>query len=187
MPLFPNVINSNPNNAINMSTPLEKLPMKQDVNENMDVLNDPVIQGVLNEFETTSGIPPVQHSQPTPPVQVMPEQNVEHILQQPIKHVQFQEDIIQPPPIESKPMFLQNLRYNDGNNNNTKKFFDLNIIKKVLIIVLIVLFLLNTNILGLSLSRLPESISSFFQGKDIYINIVVTISLLYVLMYFEII
>lgn len=170
MQMFPNTMNQN--NSMNMSTPVDNLPLKQNTGDT-DILEDPVIQNVLQEFKTNS------------------EQNIQQNLTDSYKNV------TQPPqtstlhmplaheiPDQQGPQNSFNLRYNNSTN---KKIFDYNIAKRVIIITMVVLTFLNTNIICLVLSKLPPNISLLLSGNEMYINILVTFGLLYVLMYYDIV
>lgn len=174
MPMFPNTMNQS--SAMNMSTPLTKLPMKHDVTET-SILEDPIIQNVLDEFKSTDEQILAQNA-------ASMHENINQSINE--KREQPEQQIHQEQNMNNQAPITQNsfdLRY----NNSGKKIIDFDIVKRVVIITFIVLIFLNTNILSMVLMKLPPQISSIFQDKEIYINVVFTFLMLYGLMYYNVI
>lgn len=170
---MPNVINSA--NASQMSTPLKNLPLKT-TQQNENDIEDPLIQGVLKDFEETVGSQ--QQDIPMPSsVMHSPEVHYDTTIEQPSSFI---------PPSIPEPVQMNHLNYNSNNSNNTnKKLFDLDILKRATIVTIILVLFQNNMILNLGLSRLPSSVSSHITGREIFMNSFLVFVIIYALMYFE--
>ena len=164
MTTIPNVVNSA--NASQMSTPIKNLPLKT-TQQNENDIEDPLIQGVLKEFEDTvmaNTQPPQQPPpQPSPP---------------PPQHVEYT-----PPPVMPEPVNMNHLDYNSKGSD--KKLFDLETLKRATIVTIILVLFQNNSILNIGLSRLPSSVTNHITGREIIMNSFIVFVIVYTLMYFD--
>jgi hypothetical protein len=171
MTTIPNVVNSA--NASQMSTPIKNLPLKT-TQQNENDIEDPLIQGVLKEFEDTVMAntqppqqPPQQQSQPPP-------QPVEYTPPPPV---------FSPPPVMPEPVNMNHLDYNSKGSD--KKLFDLETLKRATIVTIILVLFQNNSILNIGLSRLPSSVTNHITGREIIMNSFIVFVIVYTLMYFD--
>jgi len=137
------------NNSIQMSTPINSLPLKTSNNETLNLGQDPDIDSVLKDFEKYE---PKEVPQPVQQVQTI--QQV-----QPIQQVQS----IQP---------VQDIKYDSKLNfNNDSSFIDLKIVKHVFGLVVIVAILYNTSLFEKLLNILPLTIKNKIFGYELYIHL----------------
>lgn len=151
--------------ATQMSTPLSSLPLKTTSSDNTSEIDDPLIQGVLKEFEEV-------HSQNNQPPQ-----------QQYIVNIKTPE---QPPQISMQPQLpIQSQEYtkNELNYNDTNKIIDIEIVKKSAILTAIIYLLQYTNILKIITTRLPETFNSYITGKELFINVALMFIVIYGIFY----
>src|SRR6056300_1227417 len=133
------------NNSIQMSTPINSLPVKTNDVNNINFGEDPDIENVLKDFEKYETKEVVQ----TQPIVVPP-------------------TIIHQIPQDIKPEFDQKLNYNDGTS-----FLDFNIAKHVFGLVIIVALLYNTSLLEKLFNFIPYSLEKHIYGYEIYIHLVI--------------
>lgn len=150
------------NNSIQMSTPINSLPLKTN-GEDVSLPNDPLIQNVLNEFESNKP-KEISYNIPTPIIEP-PSEPVNMILK------------------EEQP--VNNMNDKLIYNKKRKPFINMDVFKKTSIIVFVVIIVYNTSILEKIVSKLPESISKFLQGNEIYTNILITFIIFYFLFLYE--
>lgn len=151
------------NSTIQMSTPINSLPLKTNTDVVSPIDEDPIIQNLLKDFEQQK----VQSDTSSP--------------QSPVESVVL--------PKEDKTNYNQEIHYqnNDLNYNKTNKtLFDKNIVKKSIIIVGVIALIYNTSILESILSKLPSYISIHLHGKDIYIYLFISFCIIYLLQYYDI-
>jgi hypothetical protein len=156
-----------------MSTPINQLPLKTtQVESDTSDMDDPLIQGVLKEFEDE-----IAASQP-------PRQLHEHTQQvlQPVQHIQPvqqpQQMIQQQPQYYAQPTELQY-------NKDSKKLFDADIARKAAIITAVIY--LFTNGFKIVMGRIPETWSSYTNGRELIINLALCFITFYVVLYMDII
>jgi hypothetical protein len=152
--------------ATQMSTPLSSLPLKTTSSDNTSEIDDPLIQGVLKEFEEVHS----QNNQPPPQQQYTvniktPEQPPQISMQQQL-------------PIQSQQHAKNELNYNDP-----KKIVDIEIIKKSAILTAIIYLLQYTNILKIITTRLPETFKGYITGKELFINVALMFIVVYGIFY----
>lgn len=150
------------NNSIQMSTPINSLPLKT-TGEDASLPNDPVIQNVLNEFESNKSKEPVYD---------IPVQMIEKI-QDPYVNVVMKDEPVN--------VVSDKLIY----NKKRKSFINIDILKKTTILMFVVIIVYNTSIFEKITSKLPESVSKFLVGNDIYTNILITFVAFYLLFLYE--
>lgn len=152
--------------ATQMSTPLSSLPLKTTSSDNTSEIDDPLIQGVLKEFEEVHS----QNNQPPPQQQYTvniktPEQPPQISMQQQL-------------PIQSQQHAKNELNYNDP-----KKIVDIEILKKSAILTAIIYLLQYTNILKIITTRLPETFKGYITGKELFINVALMFIVVYGIFY----
>lgn len=154
--------------ATQMSTPLSSLPLKTTSSDNTSEIDDPLIQGVLKEFEEvhlqTNNQPPPQQQQYTVNIKT-PEQPPQISMQQQL-------------PIQSQQPVKNELNYND-----TKKIIDIEILKKSAILTAVIYLLQYTNILKIITTRLPETFKTYITGKELFINVALMFIIVYGIFY----
>lgn len=149
------------NNSIQMSTPINSLPLKT-TGEEASLPNDPLIQNVLNEFENNKP-KEIVYDIPVPMIEKRPEPVNIVLNEEPVNNVS------------------DKLIY----NKKRKSFVNMDVLKKTFIIVFVVIIVYNTSILEKIVSKLPESISKFLQGNEIYTNISIVFVIFYLLFLYE--
>jgi len=155
-----------------MSTPIHQLPLKtSQVAPDTSDMDDPLIQGVLKEFEDemAANQPPQQPMQPVQPVQPVQQQ----VVHQPMQPMQQQQPQYYTPPAE--------LQY----NKDSKKLFDADIARKAAIITAIIY--LFTNGFKILMGRMPETWRSYTNGRELIINLALCFITFYVVLYMDII
>lgn len=168
MTTMPNVVNSA--NSSQMSTPIKNLPLKTTHQDQQDI-EDPLIQGVLKEFEDSAianSPPPAVMTPPQPPPQ-----QVHYLPPPPPSFIQSPE-----------PVQMKHLDYNSKANTG-KKLFDLENIKRAAIVTIILVLFQNNNILNIGVSRLPSSVTNHISGREIFLNTFIVFIIVYTLMYFD--
>lgn len=146
------------NNSIQMSTPINSLPLKTNNNETLNIGQDPDIDSVLKDFEKYEQKEVVQ-SVPTniQPVQQVPIQQIQHV--QPVQ---------------------QDMKYDSKLNfNNDSSIFDLKIVKHVFGLVAIVAILYNTSLFEKLLNILPLTVKNKISGYELYIHLFILFIIFY--------
>ena len=171
MTTIPNVVNSA--NASQMSTPIKNLPLKT-TQQNENDIEDPLIQGVLKEFEDTVMANTQPSQQPPPQPSPPPPQHVEYTPPPPV---------FSPPLVMPEPVNMNHLDYNSKGSD--KKLFDLETLKRATIVTIILVLFQNNSILNIGLSRLPSSVTNHITGREIIMNSFIVFVIVYTLMYFD--
>lgn len=149
------------NSSIQMSTPIDTLPLKTTTDQNAAIDDDPVIMSVLKDFE--------QHKQAeSPEVPPIPAQ------------IPAYKENLQPQPA---PVNIDTLNYNQSSTS----IFDKNIIKKSLIIAIAMALVYNTSILEQVLKKLPESIMKYVNGREMYVYFAISLVIIYILQYYAVV
>lgn len=176
-----------------MSTPLNTLPLRtQTTNEEGSDISDPMVQDVLNEFQSelmmSQKSEQVQHQQPQhmQPQQVQqPQQQAQQPYQQPYQ----QPSHLQPPP----PMPYQpSSAYYPPQYTHKKKsqdfpysLIDTEILQKTVIIIIIVILVYHTGLLFTMYEKLPLYVSELCEKFDMYIKILLIFVIIYALFVFS--
>ena len=171
MTTIPNVVNSA--NASQMSTPIKNLPLKT-TQQNENDIEDPLIQGVLKEFEDTVMANTQPSQQPPPQPSPPPPQHVEYTPPPPV---------FSPPLVMPEPVNMNHLDYNSKGSD--KKLFDLETLKRATIVTIILVLFQNNSVLNIGLSRLPSSVTNHITGREIIMNSFIVFVIVYTLMYFD--
>jgi cation transport ATPase len=157
-----------------MATRIDTLPLRTDLNNNIQDIDDPIIQNVLQEFENEMANSK-KMEQPT----IM--QNQQFLQQQqqqqhPVYHQQMMQNNYQ-----------QMNQHNQHNQHKQhKKLLDSSILQKTFIITIIVFFLLNYNVMHLIISKMPDVATSYISGREFIFNFVIIFGIFYSLTYFDI-
>lgn len=149
------------NSSIQMSTPIDALPLKTTTDQNAVIDDDPVIMSVLKDFEQHKQ---VETSEPSHIPKPMPVYKENH-------------------PPQSTPVSTDTMNYNQSKSS----IFDKNIIKKSVIIAIAMALIYNTSILEQVFKKLPESIMKYLSGREMYVYLVISFVITYILQYFAII
>lgn len=149
------------NNSIQMSTPINSLPLKT-TGEDASLPNDPLIQNVLNEFE---------NNKPKEMVYDIPQPIMEK-RQEPVNIILNEEPV-------------NNVSDKLSYNKKRRTFINIDLLKKTTILIFVVIIVYNTSLLEKINSKLPESISKFIVGNEIYTNILITFVVFYLLFLYE--
>lgn len=157
-------------NVPQMTTPLNTLPLKT-TEYSSEELEDPLIKGVLKEFEDEYLFSQKQQEDDNR----TPEVNT--VLQQPSNNVV--NEIIYNNSVHNNG--IEGLNY----NNDSKDFFDMNIAKKALIISLIFYIVFNLNIFDYVLKNVPEYFKSYIERNGTFINMLLLFTIIYSLFKLE--
>ena len=79
----------------------------------------------------------------------------------------------------------EELNYNGVGTNEKKKLINYEIAKRAAIISIIAFLIYNQNIIGMFISKLPESVTTHINGKEFLIYILLSFMILYGLLYFD--
>jgi hypothetical protein len=151
-----------------MATPINNLPLKTTPPDQSEI-DDPLIQNVLKEFEDEMALSK-QQMQP----------QIQQVQQQQPQQMQYNTNEQQLP---YQQQFQQYAQHQQGKNK--KKLINIDDIQKTAIIAIIVFLLQNYNIVNIIISKLPETISSYTNGKEFIINFVLIFCIFYALLYFD--
>lgn len=161
-------------NVPQMTTPINSLPLKT-TEYSSDELEDPLIKGVLKEFEDEYLFNQKQHEEDN----YIPEVNT--VLEQPPNNA-VNEIIYNNSEYNNAPNNdIERLNY----NNDSKDFFDMNIAKKALVLSLIFFIVFNLNIFDNLLKNVPEYFKSYVQKNGTFINMLLLFTVIYSLFKFE--
>ena len=177
-----------------MSTPISTLPLKTQQSNTGDVndINDPIVQDVLNEFQEELMI----SKQPkTPQIsqqqQMLMQQQQQQQHQQMLMQQQQQQMLHQHPPMPSHPPNSSN-GSNSGNSGNSlnkydsiSSYLDTEVAKKSLILVIIAVIIYHSGIINTVYEKMPEYLQDNLNTFDIYIKSISLFSIIYVLSFFE--
>jgi len=171
-----------------MSTPLNTLPLRtQTTNEEGSDISDPMVQDVLNEFQSelmmSQKSEQPQHMQPQQVQQ--PQQQAQQPYQQPYQ----QPSHLQPPP----PMpYQSSSAYYPPQYTHKKKsqdfpysLIDTEILQKTVIIIIIVILVYHTGLLFTMYEKLPLYVSELCEKFDMYIKILLIFVIIYALFVFS--
>jgi preprotein translocase subunit SecF len=174
-----------------MSTPISTLPLKTQQSNTGDVndINDPIVQDVLNEFQEELMI----SKQPkTPQIsqqqQMLMQQQQQQQHQQMLMQQQQQQMLHQHPPMPSHPPNGNN--GSNGSNTINKydsisSYLDTEVAKKSLILVIIAVIIYHSGIINTLYEKMPEYLQDNLNTFDIYIKSISLFSIIYVLSFFE--
>ena len=164
-----------------MSTPISTLPLKTQSSSATEVndINDPVVQDVLNEFQDelmmskqSKSQPPLsQHPQhPYPPMPPMPPQHPHHPY---------------PPhsPHHSYPPYPSQSKYDSMSGMSA--YLDIEVAKRSLIFVILAVIIYHSGIINTVYEKLPDNLQDNLNSFDIYIKSISLFSIIYVLSFFE--
>lgn len=173
---------------MSMSTPLNTLPLRtQTTNEEGSDISDPMVQDVLNEFQSelmmSQKSEQPQHMQPQQVQQ--PQQQAQQPYQQPYQ----QPSHLQPPP----PMpYQSSSAYYPPQYTHKKKsqdfpysLIDTEILQKTVIIIIIVILVYHTGLLFTMYEKLPLYVSELCEKFDMYIKILLIFVIIYALFVFS--
>jgi hypothetical protein len=161
-----------------MSTPISTLPMKTqqaaaagDVND----INDPIVQDVLNEFQEELMISKQPKTSQFPPnmPQIQP-----HHMQPPTPY----------PSPPYPPAYPHNPNMNGSNNNkydNISSYLDSDVAKRSLILVILAIIIYHSGIINSVYEKMPDYLHDNLNNFDIYIKSISLFSIIYVLSFFE--
>ena len=170
-----------------MSTPINTLPLKTqhagaagatDVND----INDPIVQDVLNEFQEELMISKQPKSLQPPQSQYMP-QMLPPPPPQHSQHSQHQPHMPSSPyPSHQSPMIYppHNSKY-----DNISSYLDTDVAKKSLILVILALIIYHSGIINTVYEKMPDYLQENLTNFDIYIKSVSLFTIIYVLSFFE--
>ena len=165
-----------------MITPIKSLPLKTSSQQEADI-DDPLIQGVLKEFEDDF----IDNSQQQQAQHAQEMQARQDIQQQQQLQQQQQQQVLTAYQATEQPMMQQqhhqNLRYNKG---DSKKLLDMGIAKKAALITFMIFALQYTKVFGIITNRLPASVSSYINDKETLLSYATIFIIVYVVIYFEV-
>jgi preprotein translocase subunit SecF len=170
-----------------MSTPISTLPLKTQQSNTGDVndINDPIVQDVLNEFQEELMI----SKQPkTPQISqqqqmLMQQQQQQH--QQMLMQQQQQQMLHQHPPLPSHSPNGSNGGNSLNKYDSISSYLDTEVAKKSLILVIIAVIIYHSGIINTVYEKMPEYLQDNLNTFDIYIKSISLFSIIYVLSFFE--
>lgn len=157
---------------VQMATPLNKLPLKTTRPDTSD-LEDPMIQNVLKEFEDEMAQQQVS----------APQMNYQY-PQQAQQPQQFQ----QAQQAQQLPYnYQQQYQFNPHQPvaANQKKLINMDLVKKTLIITIIAFLLQNYNVINILISKLPDVVTKYITGKEVFINFLLIFLVFYAMMFYD--
>lgn len=161
-----------------MATRIDTLPLRTDLNNNMQDIDDPIIQNVLQEFENEMANSK-KMEQPHIVQNQQFAQNIQQQQQYPVYHQQMMQN--------TYPQMNQLNQHNQHNQHKQhKKLLDSSILQKTFIITIIVFFLLNYNVMHLIISKMPDVATTYISGREFIFNFVIIFGIFYSLTYFDI-
>lgn len=157
-----------------MSTPISTLPLKTQSPGATEVndINDPVVQDVLNEFQdelmmSKQSKSPMSHLHPPhPQMPPHPSQSYPHM-----------------PPHPSHPYPPSHLQANKY--DSLASYADAEVAKKSLILVILAVIIYHSGIITTVYEKLPDNLQDSLISFDIYIKSISLFSIIYVLSFFE--
>ena len=158
-----------------MSTPLSTLPLKtqQPGATEVNDINDPVVQDVLNEFHdelmSKQAKPPMSH----PPHPQMP----------PNPSQQYQSH--QYPSQPYQPSHPSHPYPHANKYDGLVSYVDVDVAKKSLILVILAVIIYHSGIINTVYEKLPENLQDSLTSFDIYIKSISLFTIIYVLSFFE--
>jgi hypothetical protein len=171
-----------------MSTPISTLPLKTQSSSTVEVndINDPVVQDVLNEFQDELMMskqskspqqphPPLsQHSYP--PMPPMHPPHPQHPYSPHSPHSQH-------PQHHSYPPYPSQSKYDSMSGMSV--YFDIEVAKRSLIFVILAVIIYHSGIISTVYEKLPDNLQDNLNSFDIYIKSISLFSIIYVLSFFE--
>jgi hypothetical protein len=157
-----------------MSTPISTLPLKPQSSGEMNDINDPVVQDVLNEFQDELMMSKQSKSHPS-----MPQQQPQYpsIPQQSY------------PPLPPHPPHSQHHQYppypSQSKYDSISAYIDTEVAKKSLILVILAVIIYHSGIINTVYEKLPDNLQDNLTSFDIYIKSISLFSIIYVLSFFE--
>jgi hypothetical protein len=176
-----------------MSTPISTLPLKTQQVNSTDVndINDPIVQDVLNEFQEelrhTSNQSKSYPQMPSPQQQMPPQHS--HHPQMPPHHPSHPSHPSYPPHPQMPPMMYPQQNWSGKSNGNkydsVASYLDIEVAKRSLILVIVSLIIYHSGIINIAYEKMPEYLQDNLTNFDIYIKSASLFSIIYVLSFFE--
>jgi len=173
-----------------MSTPISTLPLKTQQVNSTDVndINDPIVQDVLNEFQEelrhTSNQSKSYPQMPSPQQQMPPQHS--HHPQMPPHHPSHPS---YPPHPQMPPMMYPQQNWSGKSNGNKydsiASYLDIEVAKRSLILVIVSLIIYHSGIINIAYEKMPDYLQDNLTNFDIYIKSASLFSIIYVLSFFE--
>lgn len=167
-----------------MSTPISTLPLKtQQVNStasaDVNDINDPIVQDVLNEFQeelkqSSKPYPPMppQHPQMPPPNHQMPQQHPQMSPMSPMQPMMY-------------PSQNWSGKHNGNRYDSIASYLDIEVAKRSLILVIVSLIIYHSGIINVAYEKMPDYLQDNLTNFDIYIKSASLFAIIYVLSFFE--
>jgi len=166
-----------------MSTPISTLPLKTQQSNTGDVndINDPIVQDVLNEFQEELMI----SKQPKTPQISQQQMLMQQQQQQMLMQQQQQQMLHQHPPLPSHSPNGSNSGNSLNKYDSISSYLDTEVAKKSLILVIIAVIIYHSGIINTVYEKMPEYLQDNLNTFDIYIKSISLFSIIYVLSFFE--
>jgi len=164
-----------------MSTPISTLPLKTQSSSTAEVndINDPVVQDVLNEFQDELMMSKQSKSPQQPhPLSQHPQHSYPPMPPMPPPHPQHP----YPPhsPHHSYPPYPSQSKY-----DSMSAYLDIEVAKRSLIFVILAVIIYHSGIINTVYEKLPDNLQDNLNSFDIYIKSISLFSIIYVLSFFE--
>jgi hypothetical protein len=178
-----------------MSTPINTLPLKTQhaggANAaggtgatDMNDINDPIVQDVLNEFQEELMISKQPKSSQQQQSQYMPQMLPPHSQHPPHPQYPPHQPHMPPSPYPShqSPMLYppHNSKY-----DNISSYLDTDVAKKSLILVILAIIIYHSGIINTVYEKMPDYLQENLTNFDIYIKSISLFTIIYVLSFFE--
>ena len=192
------------NNTIStMSTPINNIPIKT---KNLEQINDPTIENIFKDFknndidndiDNTANDKIYNSEKDNKKYEENFQENIDEnkikekiLLEQQIKqNMENKNKSIYNNDFEKEMEKLMDnsdlLDLEENINTNNKNIFNKNNISNFVIIIVIYILIKNIDILKLIEKNVPENILIILQNNKLFINIFITLMILYILYYFE--
>lgn len=169
-----------------MSTPISTLPLKTQPSSATEVndINDPVVQDVLNEFQDELMMSKQSKSPQQPPLSQHPQHSYPPMPPMHPQHSQHSHHPYSPhSPHHSYPPYPSQSKYDSMSGMSA--YFDIEVAKRSLIFVILAVIIYHSGIINTVYEKLPDNLQDNLNSFDIYIKSISLFSIIYVLSFFE--
>jgi hypothetical protein len=162
-----------PSNNI-MITSIDNIPLKTNGHViTDDMTNDQTVKDVLNEFEKELSLSdPITNN------------NYQINYQQ---QQQLQQQQLQQQQLQQQQLQQQQLQQQQKQNSKKDLCIDNELIVKVFIICIVVALITNPYIYATILSKIPDSLSLFFDNYNYFIKLAIIFVILYLMMFYNVV
>lgn len=148
---------------MNMTTSLDNIPLKTSKNNeiNNDDKDDPMVKDILNEFQQELEINTRQPPKDEYQVKYTPQQDIN-----------ANNDLYDPP---------RKFKNSNKNTNDNDAYYNQEYVKKTAIIIIVIIVVFSPFFLNIIIEKLPISFAELFEKFDLYIKLLLSFFLIYIL------